>query len=184
MANRIDDCVERIRAESVVLLRERQFARCGEIRGREAKRRHHALHAHPLARPGAAQIDALAAKLCRGADGELAPGHDRERLGLTREQYAQRLVRPARGEGSTGADRVGQNVRLHDGDIEAPIVQRFDVGNGAAGRIGCASQAALREIEIEQATNRIPQREVDAAWPAGADRHVGPVLDERARLQR
>jgi hypothetical protein len=82
-----------------------------------------------------------------------------------------------------GADRVSQHVRLQDADIDAPVVERFDVGNGAAGRIGRASQAPLREIKIEHATNRITQREVDAAWPTGPDRHVGPVLDDCARLR-
>src|SRR5215213_3877423 len=87
MAHGVDDRVERIRAEGVVLLREWELARFGEVFRREAERRHHALHAHALARSGAAEIDPFTAKLRRGAYLELAPGDDRERLGLTREQH-------------------------------------------------------------------------------------------------
>ena len=85
MTHHVDDGIQLVRAEGIVLLRERQFSSSGKIGGCKSERSHHAIHTCPLARSGTAQVEAFTSQLRRVAKVEFPPRDDRESLRLSGE---------------------------------------------------------------------------------------------------
>lgn len=77
------------------------------------------------------------------------------------QQAAQPIVRSLAREGAAALYRVMEHIRLHQGQLNAPLGEFGQIGEGARGALHRAVQAVTIALVVEQAADGAPRGVVD-----------------------